>query len=257
LGINFEQLPSRPAILAEGEVLQLKHVRARKVAQHKPEMLSLARRSGFDLVEQTLTEDAGRREAARCLQCSTFCDKCVEVCPNRSNYTYFVSPVNVMLPQLSCQNGGLAVTGEKGLRVEQVRQIIHVDDFCNECGNCATFCVHKGKPYQGKPRLFLRESDFKSEDDNAFYIEKDKKGWIIKRREGGKEWRLSAASGADEMTFQNDWLRVTLSASDFRVKTMELKRDFQGGFSLVGAGEMYVILKGVTTSLPFLPFGHR
>jgi putative selenate reductase len=257
LGIDFEQLPSRPAILAEGEVLQLKHVRSRKVAQHKPQMLSLARRSGFDLVEQTLTEDAGRSEAARCLQCSAFCDKCVEVCPNRSNYAYFVSPVNVMLPQLSCQNGGLAVTGEKALRVEQVRQIIHVDDFCNECGNCATFCVHKGKPYQEKPRLFLRESDFKSEDDNAFYIEKDKKGWTIKRREGGKEWRLSAASGADEMTFRNDWMRVTLSASDFQVKTMELKRDFQGGFSLVGAAEMYVILKGVTTSLPFLPFGPR
>ncbi len=257
LGINFEQLPSRPAILSEGEILQVKRVRATKEAQHKPELLPVARRSGFDLVEQTLTEDAARSEAARCLQCSTFCDKCVEVCPNRSNYTYFVSPVNVMLPQLSCQNGRLAVTAEKVFQVEQVRQIIHVDDFCNECGNCATFCVHKGKPYREKPRLFLSESDFKSEDDNAFYIEKDKKGWTMRRREGGKECRLSAASGADEMAFQNDWLSLILSPSDFRVKTMELKRDFQGEFSLVAPAEMYVILKGVTTSLPFLPFGHR
>jgi putative selenate reductase len=257
LGINFEQLPSRPAILSEGEILQVKRVRARKEAQHKPEMVPVARRSGFHLVEQTLTADAARREASRCLQCSTLCDKCVEVCPNRSNYAYFVSPVNVMVSQLSCHNGGLAVTGEEVFQVEQMRQIIHVDDFCNECGNCATFCVHEGKPYREKPRLFLKESDFKSEDDNAFYIERDKKGWTVKRREGGREWQLSLASGADEMAFQNDWLRATLSASDFRAKTMELKQDFQGGFSLVGAAEMYVLLKGVTTSLPFLPFGHR
>jgi len=220
-------------------------------------MLPVARRGGFDLVEETLTEDASRSEAARCLQCSTFCDKCVEVCPNRCNYAYFVSPVNVMLPQLSCQNGRLAVTGEKLFQVEQVRQIIHVDDFCNDCGNCATFCIHKGQPNREKPRLFIRESDFKSEDDNAFYIENDNRTWAIRRREGGKESRLSAASAADEMAFENDWLRMTFSPCDFRVKTMELKQDFQGEFSLVGAAEMVVILKGVTTSLPFLPFGHE
>jgi len=254
LGIKFEQLPSRPAMLSKGEVLQVKRVRARKEAQQTPEMLPVARRSGFDLVEHPLTADAARSEAMRCLQCSTFCDKCVEVCPNRSNYTYFISPVRAMLPQLSCQNGRLVVTGEELFQVEQVRQIIHVDDFCNECGNCATFCVHKGKPYQEKPRLFFRESDFKLEDDNAFYIEKDKKGWSIRRREGGKESRLSVASGANEMAFENDWLRMRFSPSDFQVKTMELKQNFQGKLSLVGAVEMYVILKGVTSSLPFLPF---
>jgi putative selenate reductase len=257
LGIKFEQLPARQATLSEGEILQVKRVRARKEQQHKPETLSVSRRSGFDLVEETLTEDAARSEAARCLQCATFCDKCVEVCPNRSNYTYFVSPMNVMLPRLSRQNGRLAVTGQEPFRLEQVRQIVHVDDFCNECGNCATFCVHEGKPFRDKPGLFFSESDFKSEDDNAFYIQKDKEKWAIKRREGGEESRLSVAGGTDDIVFENDWLRVTFSPCDFGVKTMESKQDFQGELSLVGAAEMYIILKGVTASLPFLPFDHR
>ncbi len=26
----------------------------------------------------------------RCVQCTTFCDKCVEVCPNRANYTFLM-----------------------------------------------------------------------------------------------------------------------------------------------------------------------
>ncbi|TEU01760.1 MAG: FAD-dependent oxidoreductase, partial [Dehalococcoidia bacterium] len=170
-GIEFGQPPSRPAALSEEDVLQVRRVRARKVSQQKPEMLPLSQRSGFDLIEATLTEEAAQAEALRCVQCTTFCDKCVEVCPNRANFSYTISPVSLALPQLSCQNGGLVVTGEEAFGVEQARQIIHVSDFCNECGNCATFCVHQGKPYLDKPRLFLKRSDFEQEADNAFYVE--------------------------------------------------------------------------------------
>ena len=28
-------------------------------------------------------------------------------------------------------------------------------DFCNECGNCVTFCPTSGEPYRDKPRLYL------------------------------------------------------------------------------------------------------
>jgi putative selenate reductase len=219
-------------------------------------MLAAAQRSGFDLVERTLEEDAARREAARCVQCSSLCDKCVEVCPNRANYTYLVPPMDVMVPRLSCQDDRVAVTGQDSFRVEQARQILHVDDFCNECGNCATFCVHEGSPYREKPRLFLRESDFQSEADNAFYIAEGKQGWTIKRRQNGREWRLEVPNGADEVAFENESLRLTLSASDFDVKAMELKEGFQGELSLAGAAEMFVILRGVTSSLPYLPFDH-
>jgi putative selenate reductase len=256
LGLRFDELPSRPAQLSEQEILQVKCTRARREPQRKPAMLPVAQRLGFDLVEQTLSEEAGRREADRCLQCSTLCDKCVEVCPNRANYTYVVSPMSVMLPQLSCQNGRLAMTGEEPFRVEQIRQIVHVDDFCNECGNCATFCVHDGKPYQEKPRLFLSEGDFQSQEDNAFYVERDKKGWAIRRREGGEESRLSAGRGEGDWNFSNSFLSVTFSPPGFRLTTMELKREFPGQLSLVGAAEMYTVLKGVTSSLAFLPFTH-
>ncbi len=127
-------------------------------------MLPAAQQRGFDLIEQTLPEEAARREAARCLQCSTFCDKCVEVCPNRANYAYHVTPVSLTLPRLACRDGKLVVIGQEAFQVKQTRQIVHLYDLCNECGNCATFCVHQGKPYQDKPRLFLQESDFRQEE---------------------------------------------------------------------------------------------
>ena len=290
---------TRPAValprLSEEEVVSLKRTRARKEPQHRAPTLPLERRGGFDLVEETLTEEAALSEAARCLQCSTLCDKCVEVCPNRANYTFTISPIvsthllppdlqsgrfkgqklrrggrhgpglqiqaergeqlpplNLTLPRLSCQQGRLAMTGEEVFRIEQARQIIHVDDFCNECGNCETFCVHEGKPYRDKPRLFLRESDFEQED-NAFYVERGTKGWTIRRRQGGKESRLSVENGGEEMDFESELLRVRIS-SDFQIKAMEMKKDFQGEFSLAGLAEMYVILSALSTSLSFLPF---
>jgi len=252
LGVGFDLPAVQLPVLSEEEIVRLKRVRARKVSQNQGEVLPLEQRGGFDLVEATLTEEAALAEAARCMQCSTFCDKCVEVCPNRANYTFFVSPVSLTLPLVSCQQGRLAVTGEEVFSIEQARQIIHVDDFCNECGNCATFCVHDGKPYLDKPRLFLKESDFEQEDDNAFYVERSERGWTIRRREGGRESRLSVESGTGEVDFENELLKISLSP-DFQISDLELKEEFEGPFSLTEAAEMYVILKGVTTSLPFLP----
>jgi len=216
------------------------------VAQNQGAMLPPEQRAGFDLVEATLSEAAALSEATRCMQCSTLCDKCVEVCPNRANYTVIVSPASLTLPQLSCQQGKLAATGEETFAVEQARQIIHVDDFCNECGNCATFCVHQGKPYLEKPRLFLEEGDFEQQEDNAFFVT----GSGIRRREGGRESLLSLNSGA--MSFENAQVKLVLSSA-FEIQSMELKEEFQGTLSLVEAAEMAVILEGIRRSLSFLP----
>ncbi|HIQ01747.1 MAG TPA: putative selenate reductase subunit YgfK, partial [Anaerolineales bacterium] len=253
LGVPFARPATSLPTLSEEEIGRVKRVRAVKVAQRRGEALPPDRRTGFDLVEATLTEEAARAEAGRCVQCSSFCDKCVEVCPNRANYTFFISPVNLTVPLLSCRQERLAVTGEEVFRIEQARQIVHVDDLCNECGNCATFCVHAGRPYLDKPRLFLDRNDFKREEDNAFYIERDGRDWVILRREGGRESRLRVEEGGDVAMFENGALRISVSLPDFRIMSMELRQPFSGAFSLAEAVEMYVILRGITTSLPFLP----
>jgi putative selenate reductase len=235
LGVDFRQPGARMPVLNEEEIRRIKGVRA----------LPPDQRDGFDLVEQTLSEEAARREGARCMQCATLCDKCVEVCPNRANYTYLVTPVHLTLPRLACQDGRLVVTGTETMTVAQRRQILHVDDFCNECGNCATFCVHRGKPYVDKPRLFMNRSDFMSESDNAFHVE----GTSIWRREGGQESHLAIDDGA--MTFENGAFSLVMSP-DWEVREMTLKEPFSGRASLRQAAEMALILRGMQSSLAFL-----
>ena len=244
-GISFHPFPAQMSDLTAEEIIEAKGARARKVAQHEPDLLPVAQRAGFDLVEQTLTEEAARAEAQRCLQCSAFCDKCVEVCPNRANYAYTVFPVSIELPLLVCVDGELATAGEEVFAIEQTRQIIHVDDFCNECGNCATFCVHQGKPYTEKPRLFLKREDFELEEDNAWFIEGDS----IWRREGGEELRLSMGNGF--LTYENDKIRIHLSP-DLVADKVVLKETFDGELSMREAAEMYVVLDGISASAAFL-----
>lgn len=243
--IPFTQLtPDLPKLSAQ-EILEIKSLRARIDPQNEPKLLPIEKRINFDLVEQTYTKEEAQREGNRCLQCAEFCDKCVEVCPNRANFTYLITPDTITLPLLSCQNGQLSIAGEELFQVEQNRQIIHLDDFCNECGNCATFCVHPGKPFQDKPRLFLKEADFMKEESNAFYIESN----YIRRREQGEEWKLTL----DHNTWHLENSKVSIRLSDnFKIQKMTLQKPFEEIYSLKIGAEMAVILKGVTASLPHI-----
>lgn len=90
-----------------------------------------------------VTPGSGISQAARCLECSTICESCVDVCPNRANIV-----VNV--------NGD--------------SQIMHIDRMCNECGNCATFCPYSSAPYKDKFTLFNSEADFYDSTNQGFYV---------------------------------------------------------------------------------------
>jgi putative selenate reductase len=159
LGVPLpEEEPLPP--LSEEEVVRIKLRRVRRAPASREPRRSLAERRGFGPVDRALDEEAARAEAERCLQCADLCDKCVEVCPNRANLAYRVLPTDAAAPVLAIREGRAVPVGTERVRIVQARQVLHLEDFCNGCGNCATFCVHPGRPYERKPRLFLDEADF-------------------------------------------------------------------------------------------------
>ncbi|UCF10244.1 MAG: putative selenate reductase subunit YgfK, partial [Candidatus Bipolaricaulota bacterium] len=147
-GVRFGVPAPEEAQLTDEALCELKGARSRRVERESSERLPADRRSGFTLVEGTLSVDAARSEAARCLQCAQLCDKCVQVCPNRANVSCRVTPRSLELPVLRCEDGGIVEAGVERFEVGQPRQIVHVEELCNACGNCATFCVHEGKPFE-------------------------------------------------------------------------------------------------------------
>ena len=245
LGLSFGRPAWRRPVLSDREVLEVKAVRARRVPRLKPVVLPKALRAGFALIESTLGDAEARAEALRCVQCTTFCDKCVEVCPNRANYTFRTDPVSWRLPVLGLSDGAVAVVGQESFDVVQDRQILHVDDFCNECDNCQTFCVHHGEPYTDKPRLFLDAELFAAEESNAFRIE----GRTIRRRENGHESVL--AVGDEALIYEDRGLRVKLTL-DWVVVEIDPVTRLEGTRSLRPAAEMALLHRGITRSLPFL-----
>lgn len=90
-------------------------------------------------------EQKETKEAGRCLGCSTICENCVEVCPNRAN-------IAIQVPGM------------------EKHQIIHVDYLCNECGNCKSFCPYSSTPYLDKFTLFETEADMENSKNQGFAV---------------------------------------------------------------------------------------
>jgi putative selenate reductase len=119
-------------------------------------------------------------DAYRCLSCNSLCEICVDVCPNRAN-------VMVELPR------------ESGLGSHQV---LHIDRICNECGNCATFCPHAGKPYKDKLTVFCCEEDF-TESENAGLLKTGDDTFKIRLED-----KSVLAFRRGENTIPNSWIAL-------------------------------------------------
>lgn len=234
--------PKLPVPSPSQELSALARRKAQKVMPVGPDVLPVRRRRSFTPVELPLDGERARLEAERCLQCRTVCDKCVEVCPNRANLPYFVRTGRFRSPVLAAP-GALEIVAEEEFSVTQSRQILHLSDLCNECGNCATFCVHQGKPYLEKPRLYFDFARFCAAEDNAFFLAQAE----LRRREGGEEMVLRR-EGRDFL-FEDQYLRANFG-QDLSPKEVILKRPFSGRRSLKVALEMALILEGIRESLP-------
>ncbi len=88
--------------------------------------------------------ESAKCEGERCLQCKTVCQCCADVCPNRAN-------VVIALPDGS-------------------HQILHVDQMCNECGNCAVFCPYDSAPYKDKFTLFHTRRGLEESPENTGFL---------------------------------------------------------------------------------------
>lgn len=120
-------------------------------------------RINFNLVTRTLTKNEAMKEAERCLFCDDVCDICVGVCPNLSNLSYMARQKSYPVYSVRKTENGYEVYLTGTFDLSQEPQIINIGDFCNECGNCTTFCPTSGDPYKTKPRFYLTKESFDAE----------------------------------------------------------------------------------------------
>jgi putative selenate reductase len=144
---------------------------------------------GFDLIGQTFSEKEAVKEASRCLLCDEVCNICTTVCPNLALYHFQINPEDrLSIPNKPHPNDMFKVAG-------QSIQILHIADWCNECGNCTTFCPASDAPFKQKPHLYLDRDSFEQEKDGYFFTSdggayilhklKDNRAAILKKNGNG------------------------------------------------------------------------
>ncbi len=90
------------------------------------------------------------------------CGICVDICPNRAN---------------------MKITDES---FTSAYQILHVENRCNECGNCQTFCPKGGAPYFKKVTLYADLEEYNDSKNPGFAKVGETKFQV--RTEDGKEY---------------------------------------------------------------------
>ncbi len=155
--------------LTEAEYLRKQAFR--EFGPSMPEM-KLSDRKNFNLVHPGLDDANAVRDAQRCLFCDDVCNICVGVCPNLSNMSFPTEENKIPIYRIIKSKNKIKSEVSDYLNFTQSIQIINIADFCNECGNCNTFCPTSGAPYKIKPRFYLTKKSF-AEEDNCYFTSKN------------------------------------------------------------------------------------
>jgi putative selenate reductase len=198
------------------DLAQLKLARARRVYGTAAPETGPDHCRGFDLVTRTLDEADARREAGRCLRCDTLCHICITVCPNRANIAFETAPRNYPTYTARLDSGRVRIEKTGALCIRQPFQIINLGDFCNECGNCATFCPTCDGPYQVKPKFYL----------DARSLQGEARGYAFSRgallaRVAGRPERLRPRGG--RLIYSTEAVEAHLKADDLTVEQVRHK----------------------------------
>jgi putative selenate reductase len=217
---------------------------ARRVFGPEMPLLGPQERLNFELYVKTLTEADAIDEASRCLQCDLVCNVCVSVCPNRANVALRAEPVSYPLQRAQKKGDGTVVETLGQVEIGQSYQIVNIADFCNECGNCDTFCPTSGAPYKDKCKMHLTRASLEAYGE-GFYLAGPGR---MEAMFGGEPATLTESDGM--FVYEDSEARVELSAETLDARKVELNNGTNTK-ELSQAVETAVLYRLVSSRQPF------
>ncbi len=236
--LNPEFRPKKSSIDKKISYTELKIKRAKREFGQMPSELPLSDRNNFDLVSQTYTAEQAKVEADRCLMCDELCDVCVSVCPNLANQGYAVEPFSVEIPKIQIVGSRANVSVDRIFELKQERQTYNIADWCNECGNCATFCPTSGKPYLDKPKVHLTKQSF-IQSPFGYMVTSTNEGRLVEYKDGYNTFKLLVSENS--LKYESKNIIATFSF-DFKLLDYEVK-NAESDIIFENIAEMFVISK--------------
>ncbi|HEY1351620.1 MAG TPA: 4Fe-4S dicluster domain-containing protein [Ktedonobacteraceae bacterium] len=148
------------------------------------------------------------------------CDKCVPVCPNDANFIFEVPPVRFAYRDYRLTRGQLLPDERHLFAIEQAHQLANYADFCNDCGNCDTFCPEYGGPFIEKPGFFGSQAAFEGRPArDGFYVEVAGERARISGRIQGQVYHLEVQHAAGQALFNDGVVELTLALTEQKLLT--------------------------------------
>ena len=244
-GIDFSiEKPDQDRDFSARELLirRSKRIHAKQLAELTPEQ-----RRTFSLVSRTPVRDDMVTEAERCLSCDEMCSICTTVCPNLANRCYIITPRTFILQKaVRTENGQIQYSDDGSLEIKQKYQIINIANFCNECGNCNTFCPTAGAPWKDKPKFYLTVPSFNQAEEGYFLSVLRNKNNLIYKLNGNI---TTLSEFPDEYVFENDYVTATFSKPEFNLTSVKFNTPCVREAHFRQAAEMSVLLKAAESLL--------
>lgn len=215
--------------------------RAKRAFAPQLKALDTRDRKNFKLVSETLDQETVQQEAERCLFCDEMCSICTSVCPNFANVTYEIKPLQYNLKKIHIDdNNDIQYADDRIFEVNQQYQILNIANYCNECGNCTTFCPTNSAPYKEKPHIYLTRSSF-NEAEEGFFIEEAENTKLIYKN--GEETQTLTDKGP-EYIYETSRVKVIIEKHHFQPRQTMLKLNGNYEVSLREAAAMSIIMQG-------------
>jgi putative selenate reductase len=176
------------------------------------------------------------------------CDKCLPACPNDANFVYEAEPLAREYESYRVEGGRAVPVAGGRFEARERHQIANFQDFCNDCGNCDTFCPEDGGPYLEKPRFFGSLAAWREQGArDGFFVERRSGRDVMWGRLRGVEYRLEVDRAVDEALFTDGRVTLELRHRERHSLGLSVAPDTLEGHTLdVGAYlTMAVLLDGV------------
>jgi putative selenate reductase len=161
------------------------------------------------------------------------CDKCVPVCPNDANFTYETGVLRMEYRHYRVADGRVGEAPGGVFEVRKAHQIANFQDFCNECGNCDTFCPEDGGPFVEKPRFFgSLEAWERLRPLDGFYCRRADGVDAAWGRIRGHEYHLEVDRALDRALFTDGVVRLAVRHSERKPLEASAPADAAEGHTL-------------------------
>ncbi|OGU85330.1 MAG: hypothetical protein A2W11_04745 [Ignavibacteria bacterium RBG_16_35_7] len=146
--------------------------------------------------------------------------------------------VNIPVYAITKNYGEITVKTERNFSITQRNQILTIGNFCNECGNCNTFCPTSGAPYKTKPMFYLTEESFNNEDVGYYY-----RDGVLKFKNNGSIEVLSYKK--NYFAYESEIVNAKFNIDDFSLLDIKFNSDSVQEKNLHQAAEMCFLIKSL------------